>query len=110
MGIRGAGSSVSSDSVETASKPRNDSARIAAPAKIRLQSIPDSTNGAVHDLTSTSPLMSPIASTAKTTMNTAWAPTRTKFMPASRRMPRMFSPVTIRTVRTIHTDWEMLGK
>ena len=110
FGIRERGSSVSSDSVETASKPRNDRARIAAPAKIAPTSIPDDTNGAVNDFTSTSPVMSPMASAANTTMKTNCAPTSTKFMPASSRMPRMFSPVTIRTVSTIHTGWPMLGK
>ena len=72
--------------------------------------MPESTNGAVNDRTSTSPVMSPMASTAKTTMKTNCAPTSTKFMPASSRMPRMLSPVTMRTVTTIQTGWWMLGK
>jgi hypothetical protein len=72
--------------------------------------VSESTNGAVHDCTSTSPAMSPIASTANTTMNTNCAPPNAKFMPASSLMPRMLSPVTIRTVSTIHTGCPMLGK
>ena len=43
--------------------------------------MPESMNGAVNDRTSTSPVMSPIASTAKTVMKTNSAPTSTMFMP-----------------------------
>jgi hypothetical protein len=110
LGIFRRGSSVSSDSVETASKPRNDSASTAAPAKTAPVSMPEPANGDVQECTSTSPVIRPIASTANTAMKMNCAAMRTKFMLDSSRMPRMFRPVTSATATTIHSACGVLGK
>jgi hypothetical protein len=64
----------------------------------------------VNDCTSTSLVISAMAITAKTATKMNCATTKTKFAPATRRMPRTFSPVTTTTARMIQRACGVLGK
>jgi hypothetical protein len=85
----------SSDNVDTASKPRNDRHRIAAPAKIGLipDALPSPVKGAIG---STVPIPDTFtrASTTNVTMKIACTAMMRKLALATETMPTMLSTVT----------------
>lgn len=94
------GSRVSSDSVDTASKPRNDRHRIAEPAKIACAS---PYAGSASAGSSPAPAATCAAAATNTAMNTSWLAIRIRFTRLTSRMPTMFNPVTSTMLATIHT-------
>ena len=89
------GSLASSDSVDTASNPRNDRHRIAAPASTgpRPVAVPSPVNGAARS-TLPPPNVSPSASTTNVTMKIACTAMIRKLARATDTMPTMLSTVT----------------
>lgn len=94
------GSFASSDSVETASKPRKDRQRIAAPAMTapNPSTVPSPVNGAARS-TEPEPEMVAKERTAKVRMKIPWAAMMTMFARATETMPMMLRIVT-RTMAT----------
>ena len=95
----------SSDSVDTASKPRNDRHRMAAPAKTgpRPPAEPSPVNGAARS-TVPRPDSDATTNTAKTTMKMAWIAMMRALARATETMPTMLSTVTIAMVTTMITQ------
>ena len=98
------GSLASSASVDTASKPRNDRHRIAAPASTGLNpgAVPSPLKGAIR---STVPLCDNVTndSTRNTTMNTACITMIRRLARATETMPMMLSTVTMAIVMSTNT-------
>ena len=104
------GSLASSDIVDTASKPRNDRQRIAAPAKIgpAPPTVPSPVNGAIR-LTLPTLLIVTKAITTKTTMKMICSARRRKLARATETMPTMLSTVTTTIAIRIHTHGGTAG-
>src|ERR1700712_4971120 len=104
------GSFASSESVDTASNPRNDRQRIAAPAKIGLHppTVPSPVNG---DITFTVPSfdVATNAITMNTTMKTICTASSTKLARATDTMPTTLSTVTTTIDSRIHAHGGTAG-
>ena len=100
----------SSDSVETASKPRKDRHSTAAPAKTtpRPEAVPSPRNGAAMS-TPPVPVRVTIAIARKVTMKTVCTAMMTKLARATDTMPTMLSTVTIATDTTMKTHAGIAG-
>ena len=103
-GMSRRGCSASSASVLTASKPRNDSARIAAPDAIAPASIPGDRNGVIEKCAPFAPsTMFLIVSPTNATATTTWMTTRITLTLAAIRTPIRLSAVQTTMVDRIHT-------
>src|ERR1700712_2178854 len=104
------GSFASSERVDTASNPRNDRHRIAAPAKIGLHplTVPSPVNGAMR-FTLPSSDVATKAITMNTRMNTICTARSTKWARATDTMPTMFRTVTNAIDTRIHTHGGTAG-
>src|SRR5882757_6948592 len=110
LGTVRVGSLASSDSVETASNPRKDKHRIAAPAKIGLAppTVPSPANGATR-LTLPVRVIVTKAITTRTTMKISCSARSRKVTRATETMPTMLRIVTTTIAIRIHTHGGTAG-
>src|SRR3954470_14060151 len=110
LGTVRVGSFASSDSVDTASNPRKDRQRIAAPAKIGLAPLtePSPVNGATR-LTLPALVIVTNAITTSTTMKISCKASSRKLARATDTMPTMLRIVTTTTAMMIHTHGGTAG-
>ncbi len=104
------GSFASSDRVDTASNPRKDRQRMAAPAKIGVTplTVPSPLNGATR-FTLPYPAMVTKAITTSTTMKMICSARSRKLARATDTMPMMLSTVTRAIAIRIHTHGGTAG-
>jgi hypothetical protein len=100
----------SSESVDTASNPRNDRHRMAAPASTGPMppAVPSPRKGAMTS-TLPEPEMVATAMTRNTTMKIAWMAMIRKLARATETMPTMLSTVTMPMVTTMMTHGGIAG-
>ena len=110
-GMSRVGRSASSARVETASNPRNESARIAAPAVIATAEMSAEKNGANENSAPFAPsTMFLMVKTTNATATTSWMMTSSTFAFAAIFTPKRLSTVHTAIVRTIQIHIGTSGK
>src|SRR5690606_17886853 len=102
---------VSSDNVVTASNPKKDKQRIAAPAKTREAEPSGLKNGTVEkSVPAPFPLNKPaIEKIIKEITKITWNEINVKFTPATTLIPRMFTSVTTKTAKIVQSHTGSAG-